>query len=845
MPINFFDLLSQGSRKVREFSPEIVKLAKGFMGQPGQSLPGTTEGFGEALAYSPPGALALGAIKAPKMAAKLLKTLPSVDRTQLSGKALSIPSTLLKKAYSGETKPIVDYIDAQKIFARKAYRNWQTSLMSEELKPARTTTQLPKTTITEVDSLKDIGNLASGFRDVFRNFKAVYGPKFNEVKKTILDPFDVSKGKFIDDQQHWLKSLDENVIKLGIKKGSRESELIQLFGEKKISLDQLQTIAPKKWDKIVEANKWFRNAYDTLLNEVNAVRKQIYPNNPDKIIPHRQDYYRHFREVAQGVQGLQNIFETPANIQSSLAGVSEFTKPKAKWLSFAQRRTGEMTDIDAVGGFLNYLKSATYAKNIDPHVEKFRGLAEQLAAQTDLNTPNAGKLNNFIEFLHDFTNDLSGKTNPWDRTTQKWIPGGRKTFRALNWLNTRVKNNVILGNLSSSVAQAFNIPQGIASAGLVNATKGLGRSLVSMFSSSSPVKQSTFLKERYFNAYNKFDEGMLKNPKRFAVWITQALDEVGSKYIWQSHYAKAISSKIADPVKYADDFTRNMVAGRGVGEAPLAQKSKLFQLVAPFQLEVGNLWWVMKDFVDEKAFGKIATLFTMNYLFNRAAEQVRGSAVTFDPIQATISALGELDEEQGLLKAGGRLAGEVLSNIPVGQSIATVYPEYGAGEGTPTRKELFGRSDPTRFGSGLLVAKGLQDPLTKIALPFGGQQIQKTGQAVSNFLKGGSYTKKDELRFPIPTEGLGPLQSLLFGQYATKEAREYFNENRRPLSEEQTKQVEAGRSYDDVQIEREIKSLKSKIKKIASDPKLSERQKDKKIEKLEIQLERRLKLLGE
>jgi len=687
--------------------------------------------------------------------------------------------------------------------AQASYKEWQNALFRQE--GLRTTRQAVSDATQaikqqtrsplskQVDQLKDISGFSSGFRDIYRNFRVVFGKNFEGAKRVILDPFDKAKGEFVDMQKRWLGELEKNVVKkFGINKRSQESAAIQNFGEGKISqLDLIQQFGEKKANQIIEANNWFRQTYDILLNEVNAVRARIYPNNPTKIIPKRQDYYRHFREIAQGYRGLLNIFETPANISSTLSGISEFTKPKSKFLSFAQKRLGLTTEEDAVGGFLDYLKSASYAKNIDPHIEKFRGLAKELAEQTAEGTPQAGKLNNFVEFLNDFANDLAGKTNPLERTVQKWIPGGRKIFRVIDWANTRIKANVILGNLSSSVAQIFNVPQGIASAGPINAVKGLGYSLASMFEKNKPMSQSIFLKERYFNAYDKFDRGMVHDAKRFAVWITRALDDVGSKYIWNIHYQKALSEGIQNPIKYADDITRDLVAGRGIGEVPLAQKSRLFQMLAPFQLEVGNLWWVMKDFVDEKAFGKLATLFVMNYLFNRTAEQIRGSAVTLDPIQATIDALGELDKEDGALRAVGRLAGEALSNIPGGQTAATLYPEYGVKvpftDTTLTRKEFFGREDPTRFGSGLMIAKGLQDPLYKLALPFGGQQIQKTVEGIKTVSQGYSESKADNVRpYTIEPTLRNYGQAGLFGKYSLPQARESFKKDERVFGEKQS-----------------------------------------------------------
>ncbi len=693
-------------------------------------------------------------------------------------------------------------LKAEEQLAKQNYREWQSNLFRQE--GVKTTTGKIKTITTgikektisplskDIEGMRDISSFQGGMRDVFRNFKQVFGKNFGVAKQIVLDPFDKAKGQFIDDQQLWLGKLDKDIVKnLGIKRGSKLSELTQRFGEKQIDQKTLQRLAPKDWQKVIKADQWFRQAYDQILNEVNATRAKIYPNDPSKIITRRQDYYRHFRELAQGFQGLKNIADTPAHIASSLSGISEFTKPKSKWLSFAQKRLGVATDVDAVGGFLNYLKGSSYAKNIDPQISRFRNLANELAEATAPGTKQAGKLNNFIEFLNDFSNDLAGKTNPIDRTFQKWIPGGRKAFRAISWLNSRVKANVILANASASLAQIFNVPQGMAEAGPKSAIKGLGRSLASIFVKNKPMGKSTFIKERYFNSYDKFDVGMLKYPKRFAIWMVQVLDEVGTKYIWNSIYDKGLSSGMSNPGKYADDITRKMVAGRGIGEVALAQKAKVFQMIAPFQVEVGNLWWVMKDWVSAKEFGKLVAFSVYSYLFNRGAEKVRGSGVSLDPINAMVDAINAFKEEEnkgiGAIRAGGRMVGEVLSNIPVGQTLAAVYPEYGLtipGTGEKlTRKEFFGREDPTRFGGGALFTKGLQDPLYKLIPPFGGQQIKRTIAGIQSFKEGTSLTPTGRKRYDIPQTIGNAIKSATLGEYSLPQARVYFENQGKSESE--------------------------------------------------------------
>ena len=628
----------------------------------------------------------------------------------------------------------------------------------------------------DVDSasdLKDIGLLGKNFRDVYRNFEQVFeGKNFEKVRKEVLDPFDASKGRHIDMQQKLLDDLDSVIVKgLGIGKGSNLSRLVQEFGEKlKTSDDVIKEVGKEKASRVFKAEQWFRAQYDELLEDVNAVRRAIYPNDPTKIIPKRKDYFRHFTDL-RGLGGLKSLFESPSGIDPKLVGVSDFTKPNSKFLNFAQKRLGFKTDLDAVGGYLDYIPSASYAINVDPQIRVFRKLASDLADQTQ----NKKNLNNFIEFLQDFSNDLAGKTNPFDRSLQKLI--GRKLFKIINWLNSRVKLNVILGNISSSMAQVMNLPQGLGKAKGF-ALSGAKRALASVFEDSPAMKKSIFLKERYFDShFSKFDTSILKYPKQLASWIITVGDELATKLTWNSLYEKGLKGlkmSEVDAVKYADDQTRKSVAGRGVGEVPIAQKSKLTQLIAPFQIEVGNGWWAMKDFVSKKDFAGITVTLLAGHLLNEWIKDVRGSNVSFDPIAALRDAAGE---DKVLAQRIGRLVGEVVSNVPFGQSIAAQFFEKGktidVGGVKMTPQQLFGEGDPTRFGSGLLAAKGIQDPLFKLVLPFSGVQVKKSiegARAVSE----GKVTKKDGSLVGVIETPEDKIKALLFGKWSVSEAQKEF-----------------------------------------------------------------------
>ncbi|HBV95778.1 MAG: hypothetical protein JL50_10830 [Peptococcaceae bacterium BICA1-7] len=729
--------------------------------------------------------------------------------------------------------------------------------------------------------LKDLGGWRLNMTDVYRNFKDVFGKNYDSVKKRILDPFDDSKRANVVYQEKLLSKLKTDIVdRLGIKKGSKESALVQQYGENKITIEQLKLMRPNDWQKIVEADKWFRAEYDRLIDEVNAVRRQIYPNAEKtmnnikakieatktngkltaterqeiikeleakfedamrgKFVPKRNDYYRHFNEMAEGIGGLKNIFDTPANIDPALMGISDFTLPKGRFAGFMQKRGLGPYKDDAVGGFINYVPSASYSIHIDPHVSKFTSLADELTEATR----DSRNINNFIGYLRKFSQDLAGKTNPFfDRTVMDNIPGGRMAFNVLTWANNRVKGNTVLANAASAMAQTANIPVGIAHSKQY-AVPGVGRALKSIFVPDKEIAKSGFIKERFggygSKLYSQFDTRIIDQPKKFAVWVMTSADKLGTHFIWHSAYAKGIAKGVDNPIRYADGVARSLVAGRGIGEVPLNQKAKMFQLVAPFQLEVANLWSVMRDFVKAKDFGAIALLFLGNHMFNGVMKETRGSGVVFDPIQAMMDAM---EEDLTPVERGGRIAGEVLSNVPLGQTVANaefLFPEYGGtnmlGIDMPTRKKLFGRSDPTRFGTDLLVAKGLKEPQYKIFPPFGGGQLKKTLGGLKALETNSVDDKKGNIKYPIAPDLANRTKGLLFGPGGFREAQDYYKNERRPLSKSQTATLRASgnspQEYNSLMFKREIESIDRKIAEVNKDKKLSVNEREKQLQAL-------------
>ena len=80
-------------------------------------------------------------------------------------------------------------------------------------------------------------------------------------------------------------------------------------------------------------------------------------------------------------------------------------------------------------------------------------------------------------------------------------------------------------------------------------------------------------------------------------------------------------------------------------------------------------------------------------------------------------------------------------------------------------------------------------PLYYMVLPFGGGQLKKTNEGLGMFSDdhpiAGSYTASGNLRFPVEDTIGNRVQAAMFGQYASANARDYFDNNRSALKPNQ------------------------------------------------------------
>jgi hypothetical protein len=318
------------------------------------------------------------------------------------------------------------------------------------------------------------------------------------------------------------------------------------------------------------------------------------------------------------------------------------------------------------------------------------------------------------------------------------------------------------------------------------------------------VNKSDFLTNRLKNEENLYQTGWDKVIDKVA-FVMEAIDSFTSQTVWRSKYLQNISKGMGESqaIKNADQFAENVIAGRSRGNQPTIfdAKNPLTKIFTAFQLEVNNQYgYMFKDAPqDSKNKARLvagyATAFLGAYAYNALYSSLVGRDVALDPLSILEDLFKDLfggdDEEEEPEDIILNLTEDVLSQVPfVGGllgggrvPISSAIPYSGDNEG------LSGFLSDVTDKDFKNITKEMLSPLYYLAMPVGGGQLKKTIEGASMFSDehpvSGSYTKSGSLRFPVEKTFGNVLKAHLFGQYASKNARDYFDNERKPLQEKQ------------------------------------------------------------
>lgn len=583
-------------------------------------------------------------------------------------------------------------------------------------------------------------------------------------------------------------------------------------------------------------NPRVREIYDSTLEQINESRtRNGYPE-----IPRRDNYYLHFRAMDDTFSKLGIPFNPndirAKDLPTDINGMTADLKPGQPYFASANRRMGLKTSHSLIGGMERYLTSAKNQIYHIDDIQTLRGLRNYIAdmygqahglesldtmteeeAEARVKEVYDSHLSTFAKFLNEQANVLAGKTSLIDRGLEGVI--GRRGIQTLNTINTQVAKNMVGFNLSSALTGFVSSVQAFSKANKFDAIKAFSQvasnKLTSIFGKTDGFVENDPAMIRRIGA-EKFYRTPYEKISDLGYTLMSGVDNLSTEFIIRAKYneltRKGMDSEQAH-IK-AGEWAMRILGDRSLGQQPQLYNSKMLGLFTKFQLEVRNqLDSMFYDTIQEtnvstediqngmarnaKKAAKITStmvqLAVFQHLFGKAFESVAGYNPTFDIVSTLMTLLGfddEEDSEDTFLDNAEQAFLDLLEDLP--------YSSVFTGGRIPIQTalpitQLIKGEDS--YGNEKSRWETLAEAAPYYVMPGGYNQIKKSMQGIGMFSDehpvSGSYTDSGNLRFPVEDTPLNRAQAAVFGQWASGNARDYFDNERKPLKEKQIEEYAA------------------------------------------------------
>ena len=633
-----------------------------------------------------------------------------------------------------------------------------------------------------------------------------------------------------------------------IKPGSKKSAAAQMYAEGFYVDEDNNIIAygneelakdfPKYSDRAdirgLARDPRIRKIYDDTLAMINASRKRnAYPE-----IPRLDNYFLHFRAMDDTFSRLGLPFNPndirAKDLPTDLNGVTADLKPGQPYFASAMHRTGKRTSFDLLGGLERYLSSAKNQIYHIDDIQTLRALRNYIAdtygqakglegldalteeeAQERIEEVYGSHLSTFAKFLNEEANVIAGKTTLIDRGLEGVI--GRRGITFLDTINRQVGANMVGFNISSSLTNFLPVAQTFAKTNKADFVKAFAQTVSNKigsvfgrndgFAEQSPVMIRRKGADRFYRTpWQKLgDAGYV---------FMGAVDSISTELITRTKYNE-LTRKGMDSQKAhyeTDKWVSRMMGDRSLGQQPQLYNSKMLGIFTKFQLEVRNqLDSQFYDTIQEakvsnediqnglarnaKTAAKVTSAFVqlavVQHLFGKAFESVAGYNPAFDIIAAILKAVGYDDDEESEDTVLDNLEQgflELLGDLPYTSTFTG--GRIPIASALPVEQFITGKDD---YGNEKSRLETIKEAAPYYVLPAGYGQIKKTYQGLSMFDDdlpiAGSYTDSGNLRFPVEDTLQNRVQAGVFGQWASDNARDYFDNERNPLKEKQIEEL--------------------------------------------------------
>lgn len=636
-----------------------------------------------------------------------------------------------------------------------------------------------------------------------------------------------------------------------------ESALVQLLGEKIISLDQVNQ-AGADGAKIQKAVDTMRTIYNRLFEDINntLMRNGYTP------MESRKDYFPHFTdqgggtfvEKAMNFLGLGKVDELPTDI----AGMTHTFRPGKKWFGNMLQRKGGATDYDAIKGFDRYLNGAADVIYQTDNIQNLRtlenairykysdkGTKEEIEALREsrdigdetremmiqgLLERDAQHLPQMVTWLRNYTDILAGKKHPSDRSTEHEF--GRRVYNISKKLEGKIAANMVAISPGSWLTNFVPITQAMGQVSKVNLVRAMYDTVRSNAVSDGFAEASTFLTNRrgVDPLYKSTIERATDIASRPMYWIDNFTAGTITRAKYYDNLQKGMSEEAA--LEQADEWAAGLMGDRSKGAVPtlFEKKNPIAKSLTMFQLEVNNqLSFLWKDFRrEEREKGalilgaKLLEIFIGAKLFDDALEKIAGRRAALDPLEIINDLTGDITGKKvnnvfDILGGEGFLEekepeefSQWVANL--WSNLADQTPFIGGligGEGgrLPVASALPDFGELSKLGDGdvsgkkkkqILKDEILWKPVMYLLPPAGGTQFKRLRDAYNLLKQRGNYKLNDkgekQLRYLATDDTPTRLRSTLFGQYSTEEGQEYIDKGFPMLGVKKTQIVDDAES---------------------------------------------------
>lgn len=618
----------------------------------------------------------------------------------------------------------------------------------------------------------DVGNKVTNFTrklflDTKDNLKKTFGPLYDTYLAPVMDKFTQQMGDGARWAQGYYKKLDE----LGIKPGSKDDKLIRQFQNKDGFAKVASQVGQEKARQLQGAYNTLRQFYDEIYNFINTQRKAA---GLSEIPYHGNDF------LSQISSKGKSIFE------ATLEGGVQTTEAISKAISKKQGAKATTGAIESMRDYLGYAQRAGFTDLTAKELADFRLALSQ----------NKGIPEQALQQLQKIENNILGI-----KDKQPFLEGVTKVIDTLSGAK-------VLGKASALLNQLLALPQGVAATGR-SFFKGIGSK-----EAEQALKQSNFITAiknrpprslRSGGIYNKY-KGLLGD-------LLAGGQDFSNSLIFKGFFEQARSAgkSFDEAVKIADDLTPKIVGDRRLAMSPEIYSSYFGNIFGRFTIEPTAAVTRLVDSIGQKkALEVVGTLMSWHLMNDIMEDRVYGyRPFPVDPVEWVEDFMenyqGSDKKEKSKIKAFAGLFANALASVPIASNVFNTA--YSIGETTgalPDSRKVFGSADQTWMNVGGLLNpfENYDRPITGNAVADAGlnitanlvpglDQLLKTTQAGQSLNRKYAETKAGDPMYQMPTDLLGMGRALTFGQSATNQAQDWFDNDFAPwLTDTQKKALE-------------------------------------------------------